>query len=944
MHDRDWTPDSKQRDRAILLPGGRNPGASTTMRLLIGVAAFSAACGGDDTVEPQPPPAPPPNRAPVLAVQLPDQMFIEGQTATENVAGTFSDPDGDALAYSVTTSNAAVASLAASGTELSVTGVAAGVAAITVTATDPGGLSAAQSFAVQVVAATPAQVTVTPGTATLTAVGRTVQLSAEVLDQLGRPMTAVSVTWSSGAASVATVDRNGLVTAAGNGEATITASAGEASGTATITVRQSAHSVAVTPTFDTLTALGDTVRLVATVRDEEGHVVPDADVTWATRHTQVVTLDQDGLVTAVGNGRATITAAAGGNVATALVYVIQMASSVDVSPAADTLTALGDTVRLAAAAVDANGNAVPGASFTWSSGDGAVVTVNADGLVTAVGNGSADVTATSDGAAGSASLVVAQRAAAVSLSPAMATLAPGDTVRLTATATDANGHALAAAAFTWASSDAGVASVDNTGLVEALADGTATITAGAGGVEGTAQITVESPQPPPDLTGYYGLASIVGAATGGLELTRPTVTGTLELNQQATSDTSATGRYSVTVTTPVTGITDQGTYTAHGDGRWEQTGQVGGEGSYTVSGDTLTIVIAEPLTASSTTVWIRDAAPPGTWRGLMVADEDRCSQYDPDDYRHPDALQVDIVDALDGHIYTPYTGIYYEQLLDVSVDHIVAKTEAHDSGGCTWGRTQRRAFARDLENLTLAFPTLARGVKADNDAADWLPDFNRCWFAGAVVAVRRKWELTVDEAERDALEAVLSECESTALVFAPETWTIERMTLGPESGWQVVSAHEQDLGGFGVVSQMAVFCTATYASVDFAFISGGAMLEGGAGFGARHTTLVSSQWLVAPLRPVDQIGMHQFPPWGEWTARIDGEQRVDFLVALSLENQEVSIEWPLPGDVSTVIYRGGTEVGDRIFEILQQCNGGPADIPALLSGLNHDPTAIRERP
>ena len=61
--------------------------------------------------------------------------------------------------------------------------------------------------------------------------------------------------------------------------------------------------------------------------------------------------------------------------------------------------------------------------------------------------------------------------------------------------------------------------------------------------------------------------------------------------------------------------------------------------------------------------------------------------------------------------------------------------------------------------------------------------------------------------------------------------------------------------------------------------------------------------------------MHQFPPWGVWTARIDGEQRVGFLVALGLENQEVSIEWPLPGDVSTVIYRGGTAAHEKIFEI-----------------------------
>ena len=921
------------------------PGHSWMRRLfplvVVGALAANAACGGDDTVEPEPPA---PNRPPVVAGMITDQMLIEGQTATANIADAFSDPDGDALTHSVTTSNATVASATVSGTELSITGVAAGAAAVTLTATDPGGLSASQSFAVQVAAVTPTQLTVTPPTATLTAVGRTVQLSAEVLDQLGRPMSGVSVTWSSGEASVATVDANGLVTAVGNGEVTITAAAGDASGTATITVQQSAQSVAVTPTFDTLTALGDTTRLVATVRDEEGHVVPDPEVSWSTRHTEVVTVDEDGLVTAVGNGRATITVGAGGAVATALVYVIQMAHSVEVTPAVDTLTALGDTVRFTAAAMDANGHAVADAEFAWSSGDERVLTVDADGLVTAVGNGSADVRATSNGGSGSASVVVAQQVAAVAASPSMATLAPGDTVRLAATATDGNGHAVAGATFTWTSSDAAVASVDGAGLVEALADGTATITAASGGAQGTVQISVESPQPPPDLTGYYGLASIVGAATGGVELTWPTVSGTLELNQQATSDTSATGRYSVTVTTPVTNIADQGTYTVRGDGRWEQTGQVGGEGSYTVSGDTLTIIISEPLTASSTTVWIKDASPPGTWRGLMVAPEDRCSQYDPDDYRHPDALQVDIVDALDGHIYTPYTGIYYENLLDISVDHIVAKTEAHDSGGCTWGRTQRRAFARDLENLTLASPTLDRGVKAENDAADWLPDFNACWFASAVVAVRRKYELTVDEAERDALEAVLSECESTELVFAPETWTIERMTLGEESGWQVVSAHEPDLGGFGVVSQMAVFCTATYASVDFAFISGGAMLEGGAGFDARHTTLVSSQWLVTPLRPVIQIGMHQFPPWGVWTARIDGEQRVDFLVALGLDRQEVSIEWPLPGDVSTVIYRGGTEAHEKIFEILQQCNGGPADIPALLSGLDHNPTAIRERP
>ena len=78
-------------------------------------------------------------------------------------------------------------------------------------------------------------VTVTPATAQLPALGATVQLSAQVFDQNGQAM-AAAVTWSSSSAAVATIDASGLVTAAGNGAATITATAGSASGSATVTV------------------------------------------------------------------------------------------------------------------------------------------------------------------------------------------------------------------------------------------------------------------------------------------------------------------------------------------------------------------------------------------------------------------------------------------------------------------------------------------------------------------------------------------------------------------------------------------------------------------------------------------------------------------------------------------------------------------------------------
>ena len=82
----------------------------------------------------------------------------------------------------------------------------------------------------------PTRVTLSPTAATLSALGETVRLTAEVRDQNGQVMAGTAVAWTSDNAAVATVDGSGLVTAVGNGAATITATAREASGSATATV------------------------------------------------------------------------------------------------------------------------------------------------------------------------------------------------------------------------------------------------------------------------------------------------------------------------------------------------------------------------------------------------------------------------------------------------------------------------------------------------------------------------------------------------------------------------------------------------------------------------------------------------------------------------------------------------------------------------------------
>ena len=339
--------------------------------------------------------------------------------------------------------------------------------------------------------ARPTVVTVSPTTVALTALGTTAQLRAEVRDRDSTVMTGVTVTWTTSANSVATVDAAGVVTVAGNGTATITASAGSASGSAVVTVTQTVASVEVSPSVAELTAWGETVQLTAEALDANGHAVAGAIFSWESTDVPVATVDAAGLVSGSGNGTAMITASAGSASESAVVTVTQTVASVEVSPSMAELTAWGETVQLTAEALDANGHAVAGAVFSWESTDVPVATVEAAGVVTAAGNGTATITASARSASGAAIVTVTQTVASVEVSPSVAELtAWGETVQLTAEALDANGHAVAGAVLLWESADVLVAEVDAFGLVSGIGEGGATITAGAGAASGSVIVTV----------------------------------------------------------------------------------------------------------------------------------------------------------------------------------------------------------------------------------------------------------------------------------------------------------------------------------------------------------------------------------------------------------------------------------------------------------------------
>ena len=158
---------------------------------------------------------------------------------------------------------------------------------------------------------------------------------------------------------------------------------------------------------------------------------------------------------------------------------------------------------------------------------------------------------------------------------------------------------------------------------------------------------------------------------------------------------------------------------------------------------------------------LRNITRDGFWRGLRVADEDRCSRYDGSHYSYPQTVEARIVDRLGG-IYSPYACEMFDSTGETEIEHVVARSEAHDSGLCGADAATRERFARDLRNLTLASPKL-NGEKGKKDAAEWLPELNRCWFAKTIVDVRRAYDLTIDRREADVLESILSSCSSTAI-------------------------------------------------------------------------------------------------------------------------------------------------------------------------------------
>ena len=282
------------------------------------------------------------------------------------------------------------------------------------------------------------------------------------------------------------------------------ATACSSSGTSVEVRRNPVTAVSVTLPSPSLVS-GQTQRAVATPRDATGAPLVDRPIVWQSSSLGIASVTDSGMITAASPGTAVISATSEGvrgeGTLTVLAPLPAPVASVSVSLSPSSLV-VGQTANATARLRDASGNDLTGRVVAWSSSNAGVATVTTGGVVSAVSAGSANIIASSEGKNGSASLTVSAPpppppvpVASVSVSPATSSLQVGGTVQLSAVTRDANNNVLTGRPVAWTSSNTVVATVSASGLVSALASGSATITATSGGVSGTAAITVTAAPP-----------------------------------------------------------------------------------------------------------------------------------------------------------------------------------------------------------------------------------------------------------------------------------------------------------------------------------------------------------------------------------------------------------------------------------------------------------------
>jgi trimeric autotransporter adhesin len=419
--------------------------------------------------------------APSVALGL-DQQF--------SATGVYSDGSTKDITASVVwaSSNTGVVTISSSGFATS-----RAIGSVTVSAT----LSGVEGYGtLTVTKAILVSITVTPANPdVLLATLQQFTATGTFSDQSSQDITG-SVTWASSNATLLSIRGGGLAAALALGSLTISATSGSISGSTTVTVASSIlSSITIGPGNGKIAQLTSRqFYAVGTYTDGATRYITGM-VSWTSSNATVATISGSGRARGLAPGTTTITATSGSITASTTLEVTNATIvSLSVTPSGETIAPGTELSFTAIGSFSDNSTQVITADCSWASDNHAVATIASSALATAVGPGTANISAAFYQVSSSAPLHVSSATiASISVTPVAVLLTPATSVNCVATGTFSDGSTqVITNVVNWTSSASTVATVTPGGSVTAHSSGSATISAQFGPVTGDSAILVES--------------------------------------------------------------------------------------------------------------------------------------------------------------------------------------------------------------------------------------------------------------------------------------------------------------------------------------------------------------------------------------------------------------------------------------------------------------------
>ena len=113
-----------------------------------------------------------------------------------------------------------------------------------------------------------------------------------------------------------------------------------------------------------------------------------------------------------------------------------------------------------------------------------------------------------------------------------------------------------------------------------------------------------------------------------------------------------------------------------------------------------------------------------------------------------------------------YDNVTWTRSFEVQIDHLVPLAEAWDSGAYRWNAQTRLRYANDLGDRQALVPTTTalNYAKLADDPSRFIPAISACRYILSWIAVKLRWNLSVDRAEHNAIASVAKSCPNTRIV------------------------------------------------------------------------------------------------------------------------------------------------------------------------------------